>query len=193
MTLGFSFDYGADCLYHARLMQKVKLPIKIDPVRCAVKRLDYEGFFDRAQFVRLAESVIDVIDDVEAKLSFGTDAQGLTTIEGSAQTRVKLECQRCSEHFEHSCDVEFIYTPLSAKVEEDELPDVYEPIELDENGEINLHQLLEDELILNLPIVPMHAEHECRRAGMQMSWGEIAPADERPNPFAALNNLKHSK
>ncbi len=174
-------------------MQKVKLPIKIDPVRCAVKRLDYEGFFDRAQFARLAESVIDVINDVEAKLSFGTDAQGLTTIEGSAQTRVKLECQRCSEHFEHSCDVEFIYTPLSAKVEEDELPDVYEPIELDENGEVDLVQLLEDEIILSLPIAPMHAEHECKRAGMQMSWGKIEPADERPNPFAALNNLKQSK
>jgi uncharacterized protein len=39
----------------------------------------------------------------------------------------------------------------------------------------------------------MHAEHECKRAGMQMSWGKIEPADERPNPFAALNNLKQSK
>ena len=148
-------------------MQKVKLPIKIDPVRCAVKRLDYEGFFDRAQFVRLAESVIDVIDDVEAKLSFGTDAQGLTTIEGSAQTRVKLECQRCGDAFEHRCDVEFIYTPLSAKVEEEELPEAYEPIELDENGEIDLHQILEDELILSLPQVAMHPMDVCPRGNME--------------------------
>lgn len=174
-------------------MEKVKLPIKIDPARCAVKRLDYVGVVERAQLVRLAESVIDIQDDVEAELSFGTDAQGLTIMQGTAHTLVKLECQRCGDAFDHYCDVEFIYTPLSAKVEEEELPEAYEPIELDENGEINLHQLLEDELILNLPIVPMHAEHECRRAGMQMSWGEIAPADERPNPFAALNNLKHSK
>ena len=174
-------------------MEKVKLPIKIDPVRCAVKRLDYEGFVERAQLERLAESVVDVQGDIEAKLSFGTDAQGLTVVEGTAHAHVKLECQRCGDPFDYHCDVEFIYTPLSPKIEEDELPDVYEPIELDENGEINLHQLLEDELILNLPIVPMHDEHECRRAGMQMSWGEIAPADERPNPFAALNNLKHSK
>ena len=191
MTLGFSFDYGADCLYHARLMQKVKLPIKIDPVRCAVKRLDYVGVVERAQLVRLAESVIDIQDDVEAELSFGTDAQGLTVMQGNAHTLVKLECQRCGDAFEHRCDVEFIYTPLSAKVEEEELPEAYEPIELDENGEIDLYELLEDELILALPFAPMHAEHECKRGGMQMTWGKIEPADERPNPFAVLNGLKH--
>ena len=191
MTLGFSFDYGVDCLYHARLMQKVKLPIKIDPVRCAVKRLDYVGVVERAQLVRLAESVIDIQDDVEAELSFGTDAQGLTVMQGNAHTLVKLECQRCGDAFEHRCDVEFIYTPLSAKVEEEELPEAYEPIELDENGEIDLYELLEDELILALPFAPMHAEHECKRGGMQMTWGKIEPADERPNPFAVLNGLKH--
>ena len=191
MTLGFSFDYGADCLYHARLMQKVKLPIKIDPVRCAVKRLDYVGVVERAQLVRLAESVIDIQDDVEAELSFGTDAQGLTIMQGTAHTLVKLECQRCGDAFDHHCDVEFIYTPLSAKVEEEELPEAYEPIELDENGEIDLYELLEDELILALPFAPMHAEHECKRGGMQMTWGKIEPADERPNPFAVLNGLKH--
>ena len=174
-------------------MQKVKLPIKIDPVRCAAKRLDYVGVVERPQLQRLGESVVDVLDDVEASLSFGTDAQGLTVIEGSAQTRVMLECQRCGEHFEYHCDVGFVYSPLSAKVEEDELPDVYEPIELDENGEIDLLQLLEDEIILSLPIVPMHAEHECKQAGAQMSWGEIEPADERPNPFAALKSWKQGK
>ena len=190
MTLGFSFDYGADCLYHARLMQKVKLPIKIDPVRCAVKRLDYVGVVERAQLVRLAESVIDIQDDVEAELSFGTDAQGLTVMQGNAHTLVKLECQRCGEAFEHRCDVEFIYTPLSAKVEEEELPEAYEPIELDENGEIDLHQILEDELILSLPQVAMHPMDVCPRGNMEMTWGDIEPADERPNPFAVLEELK---
>lgn len=172
-------------------MQKVKLPIKIDPVRCAVKRLDYVGVVERVQFVRLAESVIDVLDDVKAELSFGTDAQGLTVMNGHAQARVSLECQRCGDAFDHQCDIEFIYTPLTTKVAEEELPEAYELIELDENGEIDLYELLEDELILSLPIAPMHAEHECKRGGMQMSWGTIEPADERPNPFAVLNSLKN--
>ena len=171
-------------------MQKVKLPIKIDPVRCAVKRLDYVGVVERTQLVRLAESVIDIQDDVEAELSFGTDAQGLTVMQGNAHTLVKLECQRCGDAFEHRCDVEFIYTPLSAKVEEEELPEAYEPIELDENGEIDLHQILEDELILSLPQVAMHPVDVCPRGNMEMTWGEIEPADERPNPFAVLEALK---
>ncbi|MFC3914184.1 23S rRNA accumulation protein YceD [Pseudaeromonas sharmana] len=172
-------------------MQKVKLPIKIDPVRCAAKRLDYVGVVERAQFVRLAESVVDVLDDVDAELSFGTDAQGLTVMQGHAQALVSLECQRCGDAFNHQCDITFTYTPLTTKVAEDELPEAYEPIEVDENGEIDLHELLEDEIILSLPIAPMHAEHECKRGGMQMTWGKIEPADERPNPFAVLNSLKN--
>ena len=174
-------------------MQKVKLPIKIDPVRCAVKRLDYVGVFERAQFERLGQSVIEILDDIHAEFSFGTDAQGLTTIQGNAHAQVSLECQRCNEAFEHRCEIEFIYTPLTSKVVEDELPEAYEPIELDENGEIDLLELLEDEFILCLPFAPMHEAQECDRGGMQMSWGKIEPADERPNPFAVLNSLKSSK
>lgn len=171
-------------------MQKVKLPIKIDPVRCAVKRLDYVGIAEAAQLPRLVESTLGIIGDVEAELSFGIDAQGLTTITGTAHAQVSLECQRCNEAFDYRCDVEFVYTPLLKNTAVEELPDAYEPIELDENGEIDLHQLLEDELILSLPIVPMHSVEACPKAGMQMSWGKIEPADERPNPFAVLDGLK---
>ncbi len=171
-------------------MQKVKLPIKIDPVRCAAKRLDYEGIVEPAQMPRLAELTAGILSDIEARLSFGIDAQGLTIMQGNAHTQVKLECQRCNDLFEHHCDAEFIYTPLLKKTVVEELPEAYEAIEPDEHGEVDLHQLLEDELILNLPIVPMHPEGACPREGMQMSWGKIEPADERPNPFAVLDSLK---
>lgn len=73
---------------------------------------------------------------------------------------------------------------------EDELPESYELIQLDENGEFDLNELIEDELILSLPIVAMHPLEECPMAGAQMTWGEIDPADERPNPFAVLTSLK---
>jgi uncharacterized protein len=79
----------------------------------------------------------------------------------------------------------------SAKEEvEDELPDVYEPVEVDDQGEISLFQTLEDELILSLPIVALHAEKDCKQKRDKMSFGKIEPADERPNPFAVLKELK---
>ncbi|WP_409420034.1 23S rRNA accumulation protein YceD [Pseudaeromonas sp. ZJS20] len=172
-------------------MQKVKLPIKIDPVRCAAKRLDYVGIAEADKLIRLGESTVGVLTDVEAALSFGIDAQGLTIMQGTAHTLVKLECQRCNEAFEYRCEIEFVYTPLLKNTVVDELPEAYEPIELDENGEFDLYEVLEDEFILALPIVPMHPLDVCPQAGRSMTWGEIEPADERPNPFAVLNGLKN--
>ena len=55
---------------------------------------------------------------------------------------------------------------------------------------MDLHQILEDELILSLPQVAMHPMDACPRGNMEMTWGEIEPADERPNPFAVLEALK---
>ena len=171
-------------------MQKVKLPVKVDPVRNALKLLDYVGIVEKSQMPRLEASTEGLRSDVDVTLQFGKDVQKLTVMKGTAHAKVDLVCQRCGEAFEHLCEASFIYTPLFERTNEEELPEAYEPIELDENGEIDLYELLEDELILSLPFAPMHAEHECKRGGMQMTWGDIEPADERPNPFAVLEELK---
>ena len=39
-------------------MQKVKLPLTLDPVRTAQKRLDYEGIYARDQVERVAEPAV---------------------------------------------------------------------------------------------------------------------------------------
>jgi len=111
-------------------------------------------------------------------------------MQGTASVTLIVECQRCSGEFEYHCKAEFSYTPLLRNTIEDELPESYELIQLDENGEFDLNELIEDELILSLPIVAMHPLEECPMAGAQMTWGEIDPADERPNPFAVLTSLK---
>ena len=37
-------------------MQKVKLPLTVDPVKDAQQRIDYDGYYTASQLVRLAES-----------------------------------------------------------------------------------------------------------------------------------------
>lgn len=171
-------------------MQKVKLPVKVDLVRSASKLLDYVGIVEKSQMPRLEESTAGLQSDIDVSLHFGKDVQKLTVMKGTAHAKVDLVCQRCGETFEHLCEAEFIYTPLFERTNEEELPEAYEPIELDENGEMDLHQILEDELILSLPQVAMHPMDACPRGNMEMTWGEIEPADERPNPFAVLEELK---
>ena len=173
-------------------MQKVKLPKQLDPVKSANKRSDYRGIILASEMPRLLGLVADIADDVDVELKFSKDEQGLTYFQGRMACSTSLRCERCNEVFDHPMDVSFCFSPVQSAEEEveDELPDVYEPVEVDDHGEINLFQTLEDELILSLPIVALHAEEDCKQKRNKMSFGKIEPADERPNPFAVLKELK---
>jgi uncharacterized protein len=88
-------------------------------------------------------------------------------------------------------DSSFAYTPIKGDDSaQEEIPQRYDVVETDEHGEVNLRQLVEDELILALPLFPMHDEGQCDSNKVQMSWGEIEPEPEKPNPFAILQELK---
>ncbi|HGF4890216.1 TPA: hypothetical protein ACF5BS_003013, partial [Escherichia coli] len=80
-------------------MQKVKLPLTLDPVRTAQKRLDYQGIYTPDQVERVAESVVSVDSDVECSMSFAIDNQRLAVLNGDAKVTVTLECQRCGKPF----------------------------------------------------------------------------------------------
>lgn len=173
-------------------MQKVKLPLTVDPFKCAQQRLDYDGIITIKQLKRLGEATEGVNNDAQITLSFDIDAQGLKIFRGNAKVDVSLECQRCWKIFEHHCEVEFIYSPIFNEDQANSLPEAYEPALIDENSEINLHHLIEDELMVALPQVAMHNEIDCDVDAKNMVFGEIPLADERPNPFAVLKNLKQS-
>jgi uncharacterized protein len=173
-------------------MQKVKLPKLVDPVKNATIRSDYRGVILSSEMPRLLGVVADIAKEVDVEVKFAKDEQGLTYFQGHMACLTSLICERCNEVFEHPLDASFCFSPVqSAKEEvEDELPDVYEPVEVNDQGEINLFQTLEDELILSLPIVALHAEEDCKQKRDKMSFGTIEPVDERPNPFAVLKELK---
>ena len=173
-------------------MQKVKLPKLVDPVKNATIRSDYRGVVLSSEMPRLLGAVADIAKEVDVEVNFAKDEQGLSYFQGHMACLTSLICERCNEVFEHPLDVSFCFSPVqSAKEEvEDELPDVYEPVEVNDQGEINLFQTLEDELILSLPIVALHAEEDCKQKRDNMSFGKIETVDERPNPFAVLKELK---
>ena len=171
-------------------MQKVKLPIKVDPVRTAQKRLDYDGIIKADLLSRLAGSTQSVISDANVNLSFDLDQRRIPFMRGNASVDVMLTCQRCQEEFPHTISVEFCYSPVRDEEAIDKLPEAYEPTIVDENGEINLIELIEDELMLELPQVARHDDDDCKIGTHNLSFGEIPVADVRPNPFAVLKNLK---
>ncbi len=176
-------------------MQKVKLPHSVDPVKSAVKRSDYSGVLATKDMERLSGAVVSCADWVDAEIQFEKDAQGLTVFHGHLETQVTLICQRCNGEFSHTLNVEFCFSPVQGQSQFDleQLPEAYDPVEVDEHGMINLLQLFEDELILSLPIVSLHAEKECAVGQDDMQFGEIEAEQEQPNPFAVLKELKRDQ
>lgn len=108
----------------------------------------------------------------------------------SAQTTVPLTCQRCMGSVQTPLQVDqwyrFVATEDIAMAEDDESEEdllVMEP-------QFDLLALLEDELLMALPLVPMH--DECPEAPV-LRAGDAEVTDEAPpkaNPFAVLANLK---
>ncbi len=172
-------------------MQKVKLPLTTDPVKDAQRRVDFDGYYSANQLERLAASVVKVLSDAQVTLSFFIDPQKLVVMKGQAQVEVELDCQRCGEPFKQTLECNFCYSPVADSNKIDELPEIYEPIEFNEFGEIDLIGTVEDELILTLPIVPMHVSEHCEVSVAEQVFGEL-PEElaKKPNPFAVLANLK---
>jgi uncharacterized protein len=178
-------------------MQKLKIPITLDVKKAAQHETCYEGIFVLKQLKRLIVNLTADQGNVDVKVQTGKDERGLTFLKGSARVSVSAICQRCSENmcFDLKCD--FAYSPVKRGYEEDEenqLPDYYDPLDVNEFGEVSLRDLIEDELLLSLPLIVKHSLQDCSAADREMTWGKIEEVveEEKPNPFAVLKQLKRN-
>jgi len=172
-------------------MQTVKIPVSIDPIRAAASKLVYQGVVPGQQLKRLNDLSAGDCSDVVVSIECGEDIQGIVYLKGKAVTELTLMCQRCMTLLTTEVTVDFNFGLCKANDEIDELPDAYEPIECNEIGEVRLHQLIEDELIVSMPLIAMHSNESCNQGNQDIVVGEIEPAqEERPNPFAVLEKLK---
>lgn len=172
-------------------MQTVKLPLTIDAFRAAQRHLNYTGVYSPGQVARVTESVVTVNSDVNVSLSFDIDEHRLTVITGDADVKVTLMCQRCGGIFEHYVQTMYCFSPVANDEQARSLPKAYEPIEIDEFGEIDLLAMIEDEIILSLPVAPVHESEHCEVSEADMVFGQL-PEEKtvKPNPFTVLASLK---
>lgn len=185
----FSFDTARSGLYYARHMKNLKLPITIDPYRSAQRRLECEGYFEVSRMNRLLAATKSCDEQVSVSVKFGVDELGLVVMSGKGSATVSLTCQRCNESFDKKLEIDFVFSPVKNEEAAEELPSYYDAIEFDENGEVNLCELVESELILVIPLIPKHSLKDCS-APADSVWGELPEELEKPNPFDVLKKLK---
>jgi uncharacterized protein len=170
-------------------MQNLKLPVTLDPYKSAQRRLLCQGYFELSGFERLrAVSTINS-GQINVDVKFDIDEQNLVKISGTGATVITLTCQRCNEPFEQAITIEYCFSPIKKAEQADELPSYYDAIELDENGEVNLLSMVEDELLLVIPLIPKHELKDCP-APQDSVWGKLPDELDKPNPFDVLKKLK---
>lgn len=163
-----------------------QLPETADFLKQAERNVSLEGCFPLAKLERLSEVLSDNAGELNARLNFGSNA-GFQCLQGSVEADLKLICQRCLEPMNQVVSAQFKFGMVLDEEETEELPAEFEPylIEGDEQSIINL---LEDELLLSLPIAPAH-QNECSEFLRKHKEQGLA-AKEASSPFAALKDMK---
>jgi uncharacterized protein len=101
-----------------------------------------------------------------------------------------LQCQRCLQSMRQSLHAERSFRFVRSEAEALRLDEDSEDDVLLLQPRLDLMDLLEDEFILGLPIVP---RHETCPAPLAASMAEPESFEEKAHPFAALAALKLRK
>ena len=170
-------------IYHARLMYARPF---IDSLDFARNGRIIEADIPFAELSRL----LDVLENPGGVLHYtlqGTlDGSGQPVLDVSMSGRCKLLCQRCLNGLDYEiqhqtrlslCDE----AGLEALQGDDEEPD-----SILADAHLDVLELLEEEILLSLPIAPKHELGAC-----QATESESMQKGER-HPFAVLENLKRN-
>lgn len=147
---------------------------------------------DRLAACRLAEAQGEPAQpvrwSVQGELRNKPGAQPETWLHLQASTSLPLECQRCLRPVIERLDIERSLRFVSDEAVAAELDAEIEDDVLALTRALDLKLLMEDELLLALPIVPRHDACPEPLPAPQAEPSE--PSEAKPNPFAALQVLK---
>src|SRR3990167_8365126 len=168
-------------------MSEKLIPEHVDPFRYAEQGLNLEGAVKIIDMQRLSSMTLPRDEVVKVDLKFGIDEQDITFLKGHLSTILSLQCQRCMDAFDYEIMTDFFLAIVRTLEEANDLPESYEPA-LVKDGYLALRELIEDEIILNLPLIPKHSPEQChvRLSMTDAEWEQ----SKQQGPFHVLESLK---
>jgi len=187
----------------------------VEPFALATQGRTIEGKIPLAELKRLgklarsSQSADDEGNDtagsikgsVDFTLCFDVDESGAPRVGGNVSTTLRLQCQRCMEDMDYPLTLKVRLGIVPSREAATNLPDSFDPLVVS-CDEITITSILEDELILALPIVVMHETESCSQSKVSRNESEDFEEDagqenlgssKRKNPFAVLAQLKKSQ
>lgn len=179
------------------MRMKASIPEVLDAWRMVAARCGFEGSLPLASMTRLHDSLADTEGEVRVAIEFDRDVLQVPYIELRIDAELPLQCQRSLQRFLHPVSLVQRLGLIRAgdakagngrdeEAEEEALPEGYEPLLLPEDGMLRPAELVEDELILAVPVVPVAPGTEA----VQRDWQAGADEEMASHPFAGLAALK---
>jgi uncharacterized protein len=167
-----------------------RVPEVLDAWKMVAARRGVEGRLPLSALTRLEGSLLDTVGDVRFALDFDRDQFQVPYVELRIDTELPLECQRSMERFLLPVQIVQRLGLIRDEADEAALPPGYEPLLVPDDGELRTIELVEDELILAVPVVPVKPGSEA----VERDWPATqAEQDEFTHssayPFAALSAL----
>jgi len=160
------------------------LPVRIKLSKFAKKEISLSGIYQISDFPKISEIARNKKDNVKVGLTFYLKNNKTPCVEGIIELDIVLACQRCLDDLSIALKVDFNLAFIRHGQESDELDSLYE-IYVIEEEELATHDLISDEVLLSIPMVPIH-DYDCTK---KISGQEIIE-EKSENPFAILKNIK---
>lgn len=168
----------------------VTLPPVLDAWRMVAAKRSFAGRLPLAGMPRLRGALAeDAGGDCRYEVDFGRDALDIPYVELRLQAELPLVCQRTLGRFLYPVRLVQRLGLVHDESQDPSLPEGMEPIQPGAGGELHPAELIEDELILAIPVVPIDPS----APPVEANWPADDAAGEKPNPFAALAALKAPK
>ena len=162
------------------------LPDRVDVSRQVQARRTFEGTLPLAGLHRLRGSLASSEGEVRYVAEFGRDELAVAYLGLRIDAGLPMVCQRTLETFVYPVSIDQRLGLIDDENGEAALPPGYEPL-LVADGGLSVADVIEDELILALPVVPL-------KPGAPLEWKDHADDVEseprQPSPFAVLGSLK---
>jgi uncharacterized protein len=168
----------------------VSLPAFVDAWRMVEERRIFEGVLPIAGFERLRGLLANDAGDATYRIEFARSELGGASLLLDVSAPLTLTCQRTLEPFVHPVDLHARLGLIVHEREEAALAPGFEPLLVPSDGHIDPAAVIEDELVLAIPLVPVSPDSEWPEEG-RGTGPENKPGEEnKPNPFAVLRELK---
>ncbi len=163
------------------------VPELLDAWKMVAARRRFEGQVNLADLTRLQGLVADTEGTCTYALEFGRDEiVRVSYVELTITTELPLICQRSMQRFLLPVHVVQRLGLVRDEAEEAALPEEYEALLVPEDGELRPLDVVEDELVLAVPVVPLSPDAEA----VDRDWAPTEEETSKANPFAALAALK---